>query len=137
MSEPQGHYGYEPAQPNPYVQQQGNPYDQPPPAYFPQVVSYPYAPQLPDHPQSTVVFVLGLLSLFFGGITGPFALFMGRSARREIASRPGVYRDGGLLTAGWVMGIIGTVYLGFMVLFIVGYVIFALVIFGAMAASAP
>ncbi len=125
MSEPQGHYGYEPSQPNPYVRQPVNPYDQPPPAaYYPQQLPYGYPPALPDHPQSVAVFVLGLISFFVGGLTAPFALVMGRNARREISGSPGRYKDGGLLTAGWVMGIIGTAYLGLMILIVIAYVAF-------------
>lgn len=132
MSEPQGQYGYEQPPHNPYVQQQVNPYDQPPAAYYPQPMPYGYGPVLPDHPQSVTVFVLGLLSLFFGGVTGPFALVMGRNARREMAQAPGRYRDSGLLTAGWVMGIIGTVLLVLTVLFVIGYIIFIVFIFATL-----
>lgn len=137
MSEPQGHYGYEPAQPNPYVQQQVNPYDQPPAAYYPQPMPYAFQPVQPEHPQATVVFVLGLISFFAAGLTAPFALVMGRNARREMASQPGRYRDSGLLTAGWVMGIIGTIYLGLMVLLIIGYILIFVIFAVAVAGSVP
>lgn len=135
MSDPQGHYGTDSWQPNPYVERPVNPYDPPVNPYSWQPAPSPYAAPyglpyaLPDHPQATTVFVLGLLSLLLGGITAPFALVLGRNAKREMSNQPGRYRDGGLLTAGWVMGIVGTIYLGLMVLLVVFYAVLMIVAF--------
>lgn len=84
---------------------------------------YGYAPALPEPPQATTVLVLGILSLLLGGITGPFAWVMGSKARRQIAS--GQYAQSSLLTVGWVLGIIGTLYLVVMV----ALVVFTLIVF--------
>ncbi len=71
-----------------------------------------------------IVFVLGLLSLFGIGfslllILGPVAWVLGSKARREIASNPGEYRASPLLRAGWIMGIISTVVLALVIVFLI------------------
>lgn len=110
-----GSAGYDPAPPNAYSSGGYAPYAQPLP--------YNYPVMLPDHPQATVVLILGVLSVVGLAITGPFAWYFGNKARKEIAANPGVYKDGGTLTAGWVMGIIGSVLLMISALVLVGYVI--------------
>jgi hypothetical protein len=65
--------------------------------------------RLPEPPNATAVFVLGLLSLIMCAPLGIFAWAMGSSAKREVAA--GVYRSSDLLNAGYIMGIIGTVLL--------------------------
>ncbi|MVA76991.1 hypothetical protein GC722_13295 [Auraticoccus sp. F435] len=96
---------------------------------------YGYAPVLPDHPQSVTVLVLGILSLVLAGVTGPFAWYMGSKARKELRQNPGQYKDGGMLTVGWVLGIVGTAYLALMVAFFVVYVIIIVAILGMGVAS--
>ena len=103
----------------------------PPPAYGPpqQPAAYGYGyPALPDHPQASTAFVLGLVSLvggFFCGLplaAGPFAWVTGARARREIDRDP---RYGGRekATAGMVMGIVATALLGLILLVIVAAVL--------------
>lgn len=132
MSNP--HYGEQNQPYNPYVQDSVNPYDQPVATqqYPMQPMPYGYYPVLPEHPQATTILILGILSLVLGGITGPFAWVMGNRARREIRDQPGRYRDGGTLTVGWVLGIVGTCYLAFMAVFIVIYVVFIIAMFQTM-----
>ncbi|WP_157974082.1 DUF4190 domain-containing protein [Desertihabitans aurantiacus] len=84
----------------------------------------PYLPPLQDHPRTTTVFVLGLLGVLLAGVTGPFALVMGRRARRETAGRPELYRQRGLLLAGYVLGILGTIYLAGTVLLVISLILF-------------
>ncbi len=100
----------------------------PAPAYYPvqPVMMYSVPPQAmkPDHPSSGAVFALGLISILLGGITGPFAWAIGSKARKEIQQNPGQYRESGMLTAGWVMGIIGTIFLILNVLALIAYVLF-------------
>lgn len=108
---------------------QGQPYAPPGAAPY-GAQPYGYAPALPEPPQATTVLVLGILSLLLGGITGPFAWVMGSKARRQIAA--GQYSQSSLLTVGWVLGIIGTLYLVVMVALVV---FTAIVFFIAMSQS--
>lgn len=105
--------------PQPFRPQPVNPYEgtpqplgtwaQPPAAY---------APTLPEHPEASTVLILGVLGLLVA-VTGPFALVIGSRARADVAA--GRYAASGALTAGWVLGIITTVYLALLViLFLLG-----------------
>ena len=86
-----------------------------------------------DHSQATVIFILGLLSVVMCQICGPIALIMGNKYRAACAE-VGVEPDG-MATAGWILGIVGTVllcitlaillvYFGFLCLYIVGIFFF-------------
>jgi len=99
-----------------------------PPMQFGQRVPYGYgAPMLPEHPNSTLVLVLGIVGLLTNFVAFPFispiAWYLGAKARRDIAHNPGVYSDNGKLTAGLVLGVVGTLlalaFIGFIVLVIV------------------
>lgn len=68
--------------------------------------------------------VLGILSLVVCSLFGPFAWYMGSNARKEVQASPTGYSNSGLITAGWVMGIVSSVLLiagiaFFIVMFIV------------------
>lgn len=83
----------------------------------------PYSQQLGqvEHPRGTLIFVLGLLSILGITILAPFAWVMGRRALREIDVNRPAYSNRGLVMAGYVLGIIGTILLAlFAVLFVVG-----------------
>lgn len=85
--------GYPQAQPAPLVQQ----------------VPYGYGYSLlPDHPNSTLTLVLGLVSVLGFPLTGPFAWVIGSRARSELRQHPGRWGASGSLTVGWVLGIIST-----------------------------
>lgn len=113
-----------PSQPQqPYAPAQ-YPVQQPYPGPY---AGYAYPLVLPDHPNGTPSMVLGILSLVFCGVTSPFGLRMALKGRKEVAANPGVYRDGGMLTAGLVLNIIGLVYLAGMAL----YLIMMIVIYGS------
>ena len=74
----------------------------------------PYGPAPANHPQTTTVLVLGILSLVVCGVLGPFAWVMGNRTLREIdASRMTARPLGGRETVnvGRVLGIIATVLL--------------------------
>lgn len=64
-----------------------------------------------EHPQATLAFVLGLLSVLGVLIVGPFGWWFGRKVVREIDLDPRPYSNRGLAMAGMVLGIIGTVFL--------------------------
>jgi len=74
----------------------------------------------PEHPSATTVLVLGILS-FVVGLTAPFAWYLGSKAIKECRTT-GMYRPSGTLTAGYILGIIGTVlitvFVAMMLLFI-------------------
>jgi hypothetical protein len=64
--------------------------------------------ELPPPPNATLIFVLGLLSVMgVCFILGPIAWIMGHAERARV--RAGRYREDGLLTAGYIMGIISTI----------------------------
>jgi len=109
----------------------------PPPAYGPpQPPAYGYGyPVLPDHPQASTAFVLGLVSLIGGFfcalplVVGPFAWAAGARARNEI-DRDRRYGGREKATAGMVMGIVAT---GILALGVLG---FGLLVFVVAAGTA-
>ncbi|MGI9123778.1 MAG: DUF4190 domain-containing protein [Mycobacterium sp.] len=89
------------------------PYPPPPPGYYPPPPGYPapaYA-QPPAHPQATTAIVLGILGLVLCGVAAPFALWLGRKSMTEIDASGGRLSGRGQAQAGFIMGIIGTVFL--------------------------
>jgi len=68
-----------------------------------------YAP--PNDSQATTALVLGILSVVCCSILGPVAIFIGNASRRRIQASGGTLGGSGLATAGFVLGIIGTVFL--------------------------
>ena len=77
-----------------------------------------YYHRVPEHPSSTPALVWGLLGLFIFPPFAYVALAMGARGRREVAMDPGRYGDTGQLTAGWILGIIGSVLCSIYILFI-------------------
>lgn len=91
--------------PDPYAERSSDPYE----AY---VQSSPYGvPMVRQHPKSTPILVLGLLSILGLSICGPIAWVMGNNAMREIDASPAQYTDRGTVNVGRILGIIGTVLL--------------------------
>lgn len=75
---------------------------------------------------ATIILVLGILSLICCGLLGPVAWIMGNNALRDIDAGLGNPNDRGLVVAGRILGIIGTVL---MILGIIAYgVIFLMAI---------
>ncbi|MEC3920484.1 DUF4190 domain-containing protein [Nocardia sp. CDC160] len=110
---PQG-YGQPQAYGQPYAYNPG--YPQSGPGYYPQ--GY-YGAPAPDHPQAVVVLILGIMSLVFCQLLGPVAWIMGGKARREIQDSGGAIGGSGMVTAGWICGIVSSALLILAVLFIV------------------
>lgn len=114
-----------------------HPQDQPPQAYGQNYgqPAYSHGPsgqvhfQQPgptvEHPQATLAFVLGLLSVLGLTILGPFGWYYGNKVVAEIDRDPREFNNRGLAMAGKVLGIIGTVFLALTVLLIIGAIIFA------------
>ena len=116
--EPYPHYGT--PDPNPYGQQPGagggyagaatQPYD------------HGYAAPTANHPQGTLILVLGIAGLVLAGILSPFAWVLGSRALKEIRATGSRPANEQLIVAGRILGIIGTVLL------ILGVVLFVLLI---------
>lgn len=81
----------------------------PPPApVYPPPQPYGFAP-LPEHPSAIPALVLGLVGIFLWiPFASPIAWYLSSRGRRDIATNPGKWRSSGMLTAGYVLGIIGT-----------------------------
>ncbi len=124
-------YGQQPGygQPAAYGQQPGYgqpaPYAAPPPAYGGAAYSGI------EHPQGTLILILGILSIVICGLTGPFAWSMGRKALREIDASGQPYSNRGQVQAGMITGIVGSVFLLLGIL----YLVFVVFIVGMAATS--
>jgi hypothetical protein len=80
----------------------------------------------PNDSQATLSLVLGIIGVLCCAILGPVALFIGNSSRRRIMASGGALGGYGMATAGFVLGIIGTVFLGIGVIYAIVVVITAL-----------
>jgi hypothetical protein len=100
-----------------YWEQQARQAQQPPQQPVPGYPPYGM-PSRPDHPRATTALVLGILSVVACGVLGPFAWRIGKGAVDEIDASGG--RLGGRATAqaGYVLGVVGTVFLGLAVLYL-------------------
>jgi hypothetical protein len=69
---------------------------------------------VPTDGQATLALVLGIISVVgcgCGSVLGPVALFIGNASRQRIAASGGTLGGGGMATAGFVLGIFGTIIL--------------------------
>ena len=100
----------------------------PPPAAYPAYGGgYPMGR---EHPQGTLVLILGILGIVVCGVCAPFAWVMGRRAMREIDSSGQTFSNRGQIQAGMVCGIVGTV------LWALGFIIYAVMIIGVLGMAA-
>lgn len=95
----------------------------------PDIRPYQVPGVLPDHPQATLILVLGIagaVTAFFGfPFIAPVAWYLGGRAQREIRSYPPRYRRSGAVTAGYILGILGTLVATFIITaLILGVLIF-------------
>ena len=96
---------------------------------------FSYGPPVRDHPQATMILVLGILSLVVCGVLGPFAWMMGNRALREIdASQVTQAPLGGRssVNAGRICGMIATILIVLAVVLVIG--LFA---FGSTVSTSP
>lgn len=108
-----------------------NPYDpRPYPAYG---QGGQYAGPPPDHPQTTMVLILGILGLVLCQVVSPFAWVIGGRVRKEIAASNGTIGGGQLVTVGWVLGIVGSCFLILGALLLVVYLAIVLIAIGTSA----
>lgn len=90
------------------------PSDAPAPPTWGPGATYPtpvYGPPRRTNTNAIISLVLGILGIAgsCGCLTGIPAIFLGRTAKREIEASDGLETGGGLATAGVVLGIISTV----------------------------
>ncbi|MBF6193409.1 DUF4190 domain-containing protein [Nocardia beijingensis] len=102
---------------------------QPPPYGYPAYGAY----GAPDHPQSTTILILGILSLVLCQLMGPFAWVMGKRALNEIDASGGTIGGRGNVNAGYICGIIATALMALSLLFLLLMLVLALA--GAFAGS--
>lgn len=69
------------------------------------------APHQSQAPHAVPSFMLGIISVFSGGVTGPIGLGFGISALRQIEAAPGALRGRGLAIAGIATSAFGTLML--------------------------
>lgn len=111
----------------PNQQQYQQPYQQP----YPQQPYYGPPANLPAAPGAQTSMICGIIACAIGCtglILGPIAISNGKKAKALIAARPMQYGGGGMATAGYVMGIIATIWGGFWALYL-------LVVLGVVCAS--
>lgn len=106
-AEPNGYVAESAYQPTPY-----RPATVASPLQNPVTYDYGYATNsaAPDHPNAVPALVLGLVGLVFFPPLGIVAWVLGAKGRREVEANPGRWARGGTLTAGWVLGIIGSIF---------------------------
>ena len=96
------------------------------PAVIRDPVGYDYGYSSPanlsEHPNATLSMVLGIIGLVFFQLLSPVAWYLAAKGRREMAMSPGRWRPSGSLTAGFVLGIIGTVFLALGAVFILIFI---------------
>lgn len=81
---------------------------------------YGSVPMQPEAPNAMLIFLLGLFGVIFLQILSPVAWYLGAKSRREIkAQPPNTFRSEGLVTAGWILGIIGTILMILAIVFII------------------
>lgn len=88
-----------------------------------------------EHPQGTTILVLGILGLVACQVCAPFAWVMGNRAQEDVDRHPGHYSNAGLIQAGRICGIVGSVILIVSVLFVGLWFLFAILALGGAAAG--
>jgi hypothetical protein len=139
--QPPGQY---PGGSSPYGQPSPTPYGQQPPAPYGQQPPAPYGQQPPaaygqpyggvasqEHPQGTIVFVLGIVGIFFG-VCAPIAWYLGNKTLREITASGASYSNVSQIRTGRMLGKVFTILY---IVFIVLYIVFVVVILGLAASQ--
>jgi uncharacterized membrane protein YjgN (DUF898 family) len=87
----------------------------------------PYGFGVPDHPQATLVLILGIVGIVACGLAAPFAWVMGNRVVAEIDASNGQLGGRSQAQAGRICGIIGTVLIGLGLLVLAAAVVIILV----------
>lgn len=90
------------------------------------------APPQEEHPQGTIVLILGILGIVACQVLSPVAWVMGNRTLAEIDAQPGRYSNRSLVNAGRICGIVGSALLG-----ITGaiFLVYLVIIIGVVASS--
>ena len=123
--QPPGQY---PGGSSPYGQPSPTPYGQPTPAPYGQ--PYGGVPNQ-EHPQGTIVFVLGIVGIFFG-ICAPIAWYLGNKTLREITASGASYSNVSQIRTGRMLGKVFTILY---IVFIVLYIVFVVIVLGILASQ--
>ena len=83
----------------------------------------PYGYPTEQHAQGTTALVLGILGVTVCPPAGVVGFVISSKARKEVQAAPGRYSNSGMVTAGWVLGIIAIVATAFWVLYLVVVII--------------
>ncbi len=81
----------------------------------------------PDHPDSTMVLLLGILGMAVCQVIAPFAWIKGARVKREIDESGGKLAGRSQVQIGYVLGIVGSVILGLYVIGFIGYLVIVVV----------
>lgn len=86
--------------------------------------------------RSTLILVLGILSIVLCQLCGPFAWIMGKNDLRKMDQGTMDPANQGITKGGMICGIIGTVLLAISVVLTILWILFVVVLVGAAAAGA-
>jgi hypothetical protein len=81
----------------------------------------------PDHPDATMVLLLGILGMAVCQVIAPFAWIKGARVKREIDESGGKLAGRSQVQIGYVLGIVGSVILGLYVIGFIGYLVIVVV----------
>ncbi len=104
------------------------PYGQPPYGQQPHGAAH-----VPDHPQATLVLILGILGIVACGLIAPFAWVMGNRVVKEIDASQGQMNGRSTAQVGRICGIVGSALLILVSLFFV--LIFGIMILGVASSA--
>ena len=65
----------------------------------------------PNDSQATLALILGIVGVVCCPLVAPVAFFIGNASRNRIRASGGTLGGSGMATAGWVLGIVGMVFL--------------------------
>jgi hypothetical protein len=91
----------------------------PPPPYGAPPYGPGYAPRPPDHPQTMVILILGIIGVTVFQICAPIAWYLGNKAKAEIEASNGALGGLSMVNLGRILGIIGTAILAISALVVV------------------
>ena len=127
-------YGQQSGGNAPYGQSSPTPYGQPSPTPYGQPSQYgqPYGGvATQEHPQGTMIFVLGIVGIFVG-VCAPIAWYLGNKTLREITAAGTSYSNVSQIRTGRMLGKVFTILY---IVFIVLYIVFVVVILGLAASQ--